>query len=115
MVASGQAAAAAAALVGLPPIPERDETQELIQCMQWIGFNDADARTEIVNESFQFYEDLYDLCEKEIDTLSTSFSSRTVANGRINFGLRRTKKIKFLLHWVQDFRRVSIKPMMVDK
>ena len=40
------------------------------------------------------------LGEKDMDTLSTSFLSRKVANDRINFGLERTKNLNILVHWV---------------
>ena len=45
--------------------------------------------------------------------MSTDFSGRTQVNGRINFGTRRTKKLKSLVHWVQDFYRVSEEPGIV--
>ena len=44
----------------------------------------------------------------------TEFSSRTQANGKIHFGMRITKRIKSILHWVQDFYRISGDPTKVD-
>ena len=97
--------------VGLAaPVVQMTETDQLIQILEWIGFTDVNNRTTIVNESFQFFEDLYDLNEKDITTLSTNFSSRTIVYGRVNFGLRKAKKLKSLVHWVQDFRRISVNP-----
>ena len=39
--------------------------------------------------------------EKYISDLSTDFSGGNQANGKINFGIRRTKSMKGLPHWVQ--------------
>ena len=47
------------------------------------------------------------LTEKDIRTMASKFSSRTQANGRMNFGTRQIKYIKAFIHWVQDFYRIS--------
>ena len=39
--------------------------------------------------------------------MSEDWQRRTVANGRITFGTRRTKLLKALTHWVHDFYRIS--------
>ena len=53
------------------------------------------------------------LTEKYISTMASNFSSRTQANGRMNFGTRRIKYIKAFTHWVQDFYRISDLPSIV--
>jgi hypothetical protein len=45
--------------------------------------------------------------------MSTEFSNRTIAGGRIIFGTNRTKFLKAIAHWVQDFHRVSENPTIV--
>ena len=45
--------------------------------------------------------------EKDVTELSTSFSRRTAANSKIYFGIRCTKKLMHLLHWVHDATRCS--------
>ena len=77
---------------GLPPAtpPITTEMNELVRILEWIGFADINNRRMIVDESFKFYEDLNDLNEKDIDILSSKFSARIVANGRVNVGLRKT-------------------------
>ena len=45
--------------------------------------------------------------EKDISDLSTDFSGRTKSNGKIHSGMKRTKRMKALLHWVQVFYRIS--------
>jgi hypothetical protein len=52
------------------------------------------------------------LQEKDIIHLAKGFSDRTIANGRINFGLRRTNLLKATVHWVHDFRRISREPTL---
>ena len=53
------------------------------------------------------------LSEKDITTMSSSFSNRTANNGRIIFGTKRTKLLKATIHWVQDFFRISSTPSVV--
>ena len=45
--------------------------------------------------------------------MSSDFSSRTNQNGKIHFGTNRTKRIKALINWVQDFYRVSKVPTII--
>ena len=59
------------------------------------------------------YADMQTLKEKDITDLSNSFGRRTEKNGKIDFGIRRTKKPKFMLHWAQDFARISKVPTII--
>ena len=52
--------------------------------------------------------------EKYISNLSTDFARRTQDNGKIHIGMRRTKRMKALLHWVQGFYRISGDPTIVN-
>ena len=52
--------------------------------------------------------------EKDISDLSTDFSGRTQANGKIHLGMCRTKRMRVLIHWVQDFYCISRDPNIVD-
>ena len=52
------------------------------------------------------------MTEKDMTELSISFSRRTANNGRIDFGIRRTKKLKQVMHWVQDTERIAYKPSL---
>jgi len=90
-----------------PVVPEIDQ---IGQILTWIGFTDATQRLSIIDDAFNCYMDMLALKEKEMFELSDSFSRRTATTGRIVFGIRRTKKLKSLLHWVQDFYRVSSIP-----
>ena len=44
---------------------------------------------------------------RDIADLLSSFAKRTVADGRINFGIRRTRRIKTMLYWALGFQRRS--------
>ena len=59
------------------------------------------------------YADMQTLKEKDITNLSDPFGRRTEKNGKIDFGIRRTKKPKFMLHWAQDFARISKVPTII--
>ena len=80
-------------------IPEADQIDSMLD---WIGFNQQN-RTSIMNDAFSAYEDFKSLTEKDITYLSESFARRTAQNDRINFGIRRTKRMTQMMHWVHDF------------
>jgi hypothetical protein len=48
------------------------------------------------------FEDFRYLVEKDIRDLADEFGKRSGANGKIVFGLGRTKKSTGVMHWVQD-------------
>jgi hypothetical protein len=47
------------------------------------------------------------LNDKDIRDMAEEFSKRTNANGRINFGLGRIKKLTGVMYWIQDCHRTS--------
>ena len=96
--------AAIPAVVVIPPVPEIDQIKEILN---WIGFTDAGQRDRICNDAFTNYADILAMNEKDVTELSASFSRRTATNGKIDFGIRRTKKLMHLLHFVQDAARTS--------
>ena len=52
--------------------------------------------------------------EKDIPDLSTNFSGRTQDNGKIHFGIRRTKSMKALIDRVEDFYFIPGDPTIVE-
>ena len=90
-----------------------DEEQNVRNTLEWIGFQHAIQRERITAESFVTFGDVQMLEESEIESLSSSFSKRTPAAQRIQFGQRRIKKLKALIHWAKDFRRCSL-PVTID-
>jgi hypothetical protein len=74
-----------------------------------VGFNEDDA-TGIMEAGVQEFEDFRYLTEKDIRDMAEEFGKRTTANGRIVFGIGRTKKLTGAMHWVQDCYRANDVP-----
>ena len=91
-------------------LPNLSEENTIAQILFWIGFTVRNQRNNIITDSFGAYEDIKMLNEKDISSMSVDWASRTQQNGRIHFGIRRTKLLKALVHWVQDFYRISSIP-----
>ena len=51
--------------------------------------------------------------EKEISGLSTDSDGRTQDNGKITFGVLRTKRMKALIYWVKYFYHISGDPTII--
>ena len=84
------------------------------QCLGWIGFGILNQRASIITESgFNSLDDLNDIEEKDIRDMADSFQKRTISN-RINFGMRRTKWLIAMMHWVQDFYHCLKQPTIDD-
>ena len=89
------------------------EADSVSQILHWIGFTIDAQRENIQNDAIATFDDIKVLTEKDVTQLATDFASRTIPNGRMSIGARRTKRLKGLLHWVQDFYRVSEQPSIV--
>ena len=87
-----------------------DETDTISQALFWIGFRIDNERNSIIQDSIETFADIRMLSEKDITAMATEWASRTANGGRIIFGTRRTKLMKGLVHWIQDFYRVSDVP-----
>jgi hypothetical protein len=86
------------------------ERDSLRQILFWCGFV-IDAQIDfLLDDVLESFSDVRFLTEKGISTMTSSFSGRLAATGRFHFGTRRTKNLKALIHWVQDFFRVSQQP-----
>jgi hypothetical protein len=83
------------------------ERAAIASILQYCGFDNADHRDLINVDGLESYADMLSLTEKDIGALAKGFAERTVAQGRIVFGLRRTNRLKAAINWAQDFRRVS--------
>ena len=75
--------------------------------LTWIGIEQPAIRERIRTEGFESFDDLLAMREKDIRGLSESYYRRTIADGRIIFGLRKTRYMIGLIHWVQDFVRIG--------
>jgi hypothetical protein len=78
--------------------------------LQAIGFEVAGERVSIMEAGLNQFEDFRYLVEKDIRDMADEFGKRTQANGRIVFGLGRTKKLTGVMHWVQDCYRADDAP-----
>ena len=84
------------------------------QCLEWIGFGIPNQWVSISTEAgFNRLNDLNDIEEKDIRDMANSFQKQTIAN-HINFGMRHTKWLIAMMHWVQDFSRCSKQPTIDD-
>ena len=75
-----------------------------------IGFNDPMERLRLMEAGLADYDDYRHLVDKDIRDLAEDFSKRTIVNGRMIFGLGRTKKLVGLMHWIQDCFRTNDNP-----
>ena len=88
---------------------------EVDQCLQWIGFTDVQHRNSIIAEGgFNGLNDFFDVTETDIRDMAESFSKRSPAANRINFGMRRIKWLIAMMHWCQDHQRCSEEPDIAD-
>ena len=107
----GEHAADDAAELEVPPLVAPAPVMDTI-LVTWIGFNNPANRDRMRAEGFGSFDDLKPMKEKDIRDLSDSYGRRTVADGRVIFGLRRIRYLIGLIHWVQDFERVGEEPTM---
>ena len=98
---------------GFTPDAMTEELQ-IKQILHWIGFTTDAQKNAIYGDAISSFLDLNGLTSEDIDSLARNFASRTVADGRIHVGIRRVKRLKSLIHWVQDFRRISKVPTIVS-
>ncbi|KAI2504021.1 hypothetical protein MHU86_10454 [Fragilaria crotonensis] len=78
--------------------------------LQTIGFDVAAERAAIMEAGINMFDDFRYLTVKDISDMAAEFSKRTQAQGRIVFGLGRTKKLTGVMHWVQDCYRAGDVP-----
>ena len=83
-----------------------DVDKILIYCY----FNSSSNCSIIAEYGKDSFEDIIPLTEKDIGNFPKVFSERTVAKGRIIFGLHQTNLLKSTVQWVQDLHRISRDP-----
>ena len=92
-------------MVAIPP-----EINQIRDILTWIGFTTIAERNEITSDAFTTFDDILSLKEKDIKEFSEAFGRRSATNERINFDIRRTKKLKSILHWFQCFKFILSTP-----
>ncbi len=71
-------------------------------CLELIGFDDDEPRHWIMDDGQKEFEDFSNATEDDISDMAEAFRKRIVMEGRVLFGHGRIKKLKGLMHWVQD-------------
>jgi hypothetical protein len=75
-----------------------------------IGFTVPEQRERIIEAGLGEFEDFRYLNDKDIRDMAEEFAKRSIPNGRIIFGLGRTKKLVGIMHWIQDCHRTNDEP-----
>ena len=96
-------------------VPEGiNESDSINQILHWIGYRIEDQRESIVLDGVDSWDSIKMLTNSDIDAMSKTFANRTAANGKMIFGTNRTKFLKAITNWTQDFYRVSEEPTIVS-
>lgn len=90
-------------MAALAAIADNDATfqVEIETAFNWIGFNAANTTAILAELAADNLMDFLGLSASDIKEMASSFGKREAA-GRIIFGLRRTKNLTSIMHWVQD-------------
>ena len=97
-----------------PPMPPMQIMNEMNLAMLHIGFANFGVRQRLRDEGLASFNDLKSLTEKDIRDVAETFGRRTANDGRFIFGIRRTRLLIGLVHWVQDFGRIGETPNMTN-
>ena len=90
---------------GAPPVEEPLDPMDT--ALQWVGFENESTRECLRREGFESFDDSKSMKEKDIRDHDESDGRRTVGDGRFIFGVRHIMYLMGMIHWVQDFARVS--------
>lgn len=99
-----------AAAQGQPTAPnDEDPDTVMTQIFNWVGFND-DGQIANLLEDIPLLADMGEMTEDDVDSMSHAYSRRTQNEGRIIFNVRRTNRLKGVIHWIMDHYRISEEP-----
>ena len=85
---------------------DHDDINEMEQTLTWISFNTTASR-DALQIGIEEFKDILELIERDVSDLEYSYLKRTATDDRLIFGLQKTKHLKLMINWVQDFARVS--------
>jgi hypothetical protein len=77
---------------------EEDIDDDIDTIPRYCGFAAANNRTSIAQDGFELFEDIMSLSEKDAISLAKGLAERTVASGKIIFGLRQTNLLRATVH-----------------
>jgi hypothetical protein len=87
---------------------EEDIYDDIDTILSYCSFAGVNNKISIAQEDgSESFEGIMSLSEKDVSSLAKGIAERTVANGKIVFGLRRTNLLRAPAHWAQDFPRIS--------
>ena len=89
------------------------EALDIDKILEYSGFDDSAQRIIITEDGFESYDDILTLGDSDIMNLAKGFSDRTVAAGKISFGLCWTNILQVTIHWAQEFRRIIWTPSLI--
>ena len=83
------------------------EEFQVKQSLHWIGFGTEFMKDNIYDDLISSFSDLFTMNFDDVNTMAKDYVNQALILGKINFGICRIKKLKALLHWAQEFRRIS--------
>ena len=86
------------------------EEFQIKQSLHWIGFGTEFMKDNIYDDLISSFSDLFTMNFDDVNTMAKDYVNHALILGKINFGICRIKKLKALLHWAQEFRRISERP-----
>ena len=86
------------------------EEFQIKQSLHWIGFGTNSMKENLYNDSVSSFSDLFTMNFDDVDKMAKDDVNWALILGKLNFGIRRIKKLKALLHWAQEFRRILERP-----
>ena len=80
-----------------------DPQVQMDQVLTLIGIQNSDHRVRIIDKSFlNGLSDFRSLSGQDIDDMAKDYSTRSTNNQRIMLGLARVRRLKGVMHVVQD-------------
>ncbi len=76
-------------------------------CYNLIGFATQQHRQRLQDDGLATFEDFRNVMESDIGDMAEAFAKRSIAEGKIIFSHGRTKRLKGLMHWIQDCFRCN--------
>jgi hypothetical protein len=67
---------------------EEDIEEDIDTILRYWGFAGENNKVNIAQDGLKSFEDIMSLSEKDVNSLTKGFAERTVAKGKIVFGLR---------------------------
>ena len=102
-------------VVAHDPDPPDAPSNKMDIALFMIGFENAQVRERSRAEGFETFDYLKSMKEKDIRDLADLYIRRTtVGDGRFILGVRRIRYLIGIVHWVQDFVRVSGTPSLAE-